>query len=74
MQILRDSAKQEQIQVEEKFRQLRIGRMNLLKSYKQQIIIIDNLRRQNTCLQKSKMIEITEKEFLKVLDWNFDEK
>lgn len=74
MQILRDSAKQEQIEVEEKIRQLRMGRMNLLKSYKQQIIMIDNLRRQNTCLQKAKMIEITEKEFLKVLDWNFDEK
>lgn len=36
--------------------------------------MIDNLRRQNICLQKAKMIEITEKEFLKVLDWNFDEK
>jgi hypothetical protein len=45
-----------------------------LKAYKQQIILIDNLRRQNVCLEKAKTLEITEKEFLKVLDWNFADK
>lgn len=48
--------------------------MDLLKAYKQQIILIDNLKRQNICLEKAKVLEIAEKEFLKVLDWNFIEK
>lgn len=68
---MKESAKQEKAIYEEKIRKLRKGRMELLKTYKQQIIIIDNLRRQNVCLEKTKTLEIAEKEFLKVLDWNF---
>lgn len=73
-QIMRESAKEERIAYEEKIRKLRKGRMDLLKAYKQQIILIDNLRRQNVCLEKAKVLEIAEKEFLKVLDWNFADK
>lgn len=68
---MRESAREERITYEEKIKKLRKGRMDLLKAYKQQIILIDNLRRQNVCLEKTKALEITEKEFLKVLDWNF---
>ena len=71
---MRESAKEERIAYEEKIRKLRKGRMDLLKAYKQQIILIDNLRRQNVCLEKAKALEIAEKEFLKVLDWNLSEK
>ncbi|KAL7048264.1 hypothetical protein ACKWTF_003292 [Chironomus riparius] len=72
--IMRESAKEERLAYEEKIRKLRKGRLDLLKAYKQQIILIDNLRRQNVCLEKAKALEITEKEFLKVLDWNFTDK
>jgi hypothetical protein len=68
---MKESTKEERIAYEEKIKKLKKGRMDLLKAYKQQIILIDNLRRQNICLEKAKALEITEKEFLKVLDWNF---
>lgn len=71
---MRESVKDERVAYEEKIRKLRKGRMDLLKAYKQQIILIDNLRRQNVCLEKAKALEIAEKEFLKVLDWNFTDK
>lgn len=71
---MRDAAKEERTACEEKIRKLRKGRVDLLKAYKQQIILIDNLRRQNICLEKAKALEIAEKEFLKVLDWNFADK
>ncbi|KAG5677311.1 hypothetical protein PVAND_007080 [Polypedilum vanderplanki] len=72
--IMRESAKEEKIAYEEKIKKLRKGRLDLLKAYKQNIILIDNLRRQNLCLEKAKALEIAEKEFLKVLDWNFTDK
>ncbi|CRL03066.1 CLUMA_CG016634, isoform A [Clunio marinus] len=72
--IMRETVKEEKIAYEEKISKLRKGRMDMLKAYKQQIILIDNLRRQNICLEKTKALEITEKEFLKVLDWNFSDK
>lgn len=67
---MRESAKQERVEYEEKINKLRKGRMDLMKAHKQQLLLIDNLRRQNICLEKAKALEITEKEFLKVLDWN----
>lgn len=71
---MRDTSREERLAYEEKIKKLRKSRMDLLKAYKQQIILIDNLQRQNVCLQKAKVLEIAEKEFLKVLDWNFMEK
>lgn len=71
---MHESAKEEKIANEEKLRKLRKGRMDLLKAYKHQIVLIDNLRRQNICLEKAKALEIAEKEFLKILDWNFADK
>jgi hypothetical protein len=71
---MRDTSREESLAYEEKIKKLRKSRMDLLKAYKQQIILIDNLQRQNICLQKAKVLEIAEKEFLKVLDWNFMEK
>jgi hypothetical protein len=70
---MNESAEKERIIFEEKMRNLRKGKADLLKAYKQQIILIDNLKRQNICLEKAKSLEICEKEFLKVLDWNFGE-
>lgn len=71
---MRDSSREERIAFEEKIKKLRKSRMDLLKAYKQQIILIDNLKRQNVCLEKAKLLDIAEKEFLKILDWNFIEK
>lgn len=72
LQIMRDSAKQERVEYEEKINKLRKGRLDLMKAHKQQLVLIDNLRRQNVCLEKAKALEITEKEFLRVLDWNMN--
>lgn len=69
---MRESAKEERVEFEEKTKKLRKGRSDLLKAFKQQLIYIDNLRRQNICLEKAKALEISEKEFLKVLDWNLN--
>lgn len=69
---MRESAKEERLEYDAKIKKLRKGRLDLMKAYKQQLILIDNLRRQNVCLEKAKALEITEKEFLKVLDWNLN--
>lgn len=69
---MRESAKEERVEYDEKIKRLRKGRLDLMKAYKQQLVLIDNLRRQNVCLEKTKALEITEKEFLKVLDWNLN--
>lgn len=67
----RESHQKEIRTFEDKLRNLQKSKLSLLKAYKQQIVLIDNLKRQNLCLQKAKVLEICEKEFLKVLNWNF---
>lgn len=49
---------------------LKKQRADLLNAYKKQLFLIDNLKRQNICLEHAKMMEFGEKEFSKVLEWN----
>lgn len=69
---MRESAKEERVEYDEKIKKLNLSSKKLKFAFKQQIILIDNLRRQNACLEKAKAMEIAEKEFLKVLDWNLN--
>lgn len=45
-------------------------RTGLLSAYKKQLFLLDNLKRQNLCLEQSKLLQLAEKDFMKVLDWN----
>ena len=55
---------------EKQIKQLRRHRFDLLAAYKKQLLLLDNLKRQVTCLEQSKLIDFAEKEFTKILDWN----
>ena len=49
---------------------LKKQRADLLNAYKKQLFLIDNLKRQNVCLEQAKLISMSEKEFTKLLDWD----
>lgn len=68
---MRESTQKEIRAYDEKLKNMQKGKIALMKAYKQQIVLIDNLKRQNMCMTKAKILEICEKEFLKVLNWNF---
>ncbi|EDV57031.1 testis-expressed protein 9 [Drosophila erecta] len=53
-----------------RIRALKRQRGDLLNAYKKQLYMIDNLKRQTSCLEQSAAIGFGEKEFNKVLDWN----
>ncbi|XP_030387167.1 uncharacterized protein LOC115633821 [Scaptodrosophila lebanonensis] len=55
---------------EKRIKALKRQRADLLNAYKKQLYLIDNLKRQTTCLEQSVGIGFGEKEFNKVLDWN----
>lgn len=45
-------------------------RNGLVAAYKRQLLLLDNLKRQNMCLQQAQLLEFVEQDFMKVLDWN----
>lgn len=55
---------------DKQIKSLKKQRADLLNAYKKQLFLIDNLKRQNICLEQAKMLEFSEKEFAKVLEWN----
>ncbi|KAM7344687.1 uncharacterized protein ACRADG_011310 isoform 2-T3 [Cochliomyia hominivorax] len=55
---------------DKQIKSLKKQRADLLNAYKKQLYLIDNLKRQNVCLEQAKMLEFEEKEFAKVLEWN----
>lgn len=65
----REQARSDKSCLEKQLRQLRKQRVTLITAYKQQLLLLDNLRRQNLCLEESKMLEFSEKEFTKILNW-----
>lgn len=66
---IRDKARSERNGLEKQIKELRKQRITLLTAYKQQLLLLDNLKRQNLCLEQAKMIEFSEKEFTKILNW-----
>lgn len=65
----REKARQEKDLAEKQIKQLRRQRLSLITAYKQQLLLLDNLNRQNLCLEEAKMLEFSEKEFTKILNW-----
>nr|XP_016930442.1 testis-expressed protein 9 [Drosophila suzukii] len=57
-------------QRDSRIRALKRQRADLLNAYKKQLYLLDNLKRQTTCLEQSAAIGFGEKEFNKVLEWN----
>ncbi|XP_017015324.2 testis-expressed protein 9 [Drosophila takahashii] len=57
-------------QRDSRIRALKRQRGDLLNAYKKQLYMIDNLKRQTSCLEQSAAIGFGEKEFNKVLEWN----
>uniref|UniRef100_A0A1I8MWS5 Testis-expressed sequence 9 protein n=1 Tax=Musca domestica TaxID=7370 RepID=A0A1I8MWS5_MUSDO len=55
---------------EKQIKGLKKQRADLLNAYKKQLFLIDNLKRQNICLEQAKMLEFGEKEFSKILEWD----
>lgn len=67
---LKDSTRLEKENQEKQIKSLKKQRSDLLEAYKKQLYLIDNLRRQNICLEQAKLLKFGEKELSKVLDWN----
>lgn len=67
---LKDASRAEKDSQEKQIKSLKKQRSDLLEAYKKQLYLIDNLRRQNICLEQSKLLKFGEKELSKVLDWN----
>lgn len=42
---------------------------DLIAAYKKQMLLVDNLKRQNALLEQAKLVQITEQEFMRCLDW-----
>lgn len=42
---------------------------DLIAAYKKQMLLVDNLKRQNALLEQSKLIQIIEHDFMRCLDW-----
>lgn len=55
---------------EDQIKNLSKQRTGLISAYKKQLLLLDNLKRQNLCLEQSKLLQLAEKDFMKVLDWN----
>lgn len=41
----------------------------LIAAYKKQMLLIDNLKRQNVLLEQTKLVQIAEQDFMRCLDW-----
>lgn len=63
-------ARQERLFFEEQSATMAKQRLKLLAAYKKQLLLLDNLKRQNICLKQAKLIQFSEKDFAKLLDWN----
>ncbi|XP_055921243.1 leucine-rich repeat and coiled-coil domain-containing protein 1 [Eupeodes corollae] len=66
---VRESIRNETEAKDKQIKSLKKQRADLLNAYKKQLFLIDNLKRQNLCMEQSKMVAFGEKEFNKVLDW-----
>lgn len=65
----RDGARLEKDRAERQVKHLRKQRVSLIAAYKHQLLLLDNIQRQNVCLEEAKMLEFSEKEFTKILNW-----
>lgn len=61
---------QERTSLENQIKELKKERMQMLNAFKKQLLRIDQLKRQNSCFDEEKLIEIAEREYLKLLKWS----
>lgn len=45
-------------------------RAGLIAAYKKQMYLLDNLKRQNVCLEQAKLVEFVERDFVRMLESN----
>lgn len=64
-----DNHKQERNLFNAQIKQLSQQRHELINAYKNQLLLLDNLKRQNTCLEQSKLIQVVERDFIKMLNY-----
>lgn len=61
---------QERTSLENQIKELKKERMQMLNAFKKQLLRIDQLKRQNSCFDEERLIEIAEREYLKLLKWS----
>lgn len=55
---------------EKQIKILKKQRLDLISGYKKQMMLLNNLKKQNLCLEQAKLIDFSEKEFTKILEWS----
>lgn len=70
---LQGTMQQERKFYENQLKMMQKQRADLIAAHKKQLLLLDNLKRQNTCLEHAKLLQIGEKEFTRILDWKPDE-
>lgn len=63
-----DASKKEYNLFSAQIKKLGQQRQDLIGAYKNQLLLIDNLKRQNMCLEQSKLVQIVERDFIKMLN------
>lgn len=67
---LQSSLQQERTFYENQLKINQKQRNDLIAALKKHMLLIGNLKQQNVCLTQAKCIQMSESEFLKILDWN----
>ncbi|XP_063697829.1 testis-expressed protein 9 [Culicoides brevitarsis] len=67
---IRFSKTQERATLEGQIKELKRERMQMLNAFKKQLLRIDQLKQQNNCFDEEKLIEIAEREYMKLLKWS----
>lgn len=70
---IRFTKTQESSSLEGQIKELKKERMQMLNTFKKQLLRIDQFKRQNSCFDEEKLIEIAEREYLKLLKWTSDD-
>lgn len=64
-----DTLKKERNCFNAQIKQLGQQRLELIGAYKNQLLLLDNLKRQNMCLEQGKLIQAVERDFIKMLNY-----
>lgn len=55
---------------EKQIKILKKQRLDLISGYKKQMMLLNNLKKQNLYLEQAKLIDFSEKEFTRILEWS----
>lgn len=62
--------KADQRHAESQLKTMSDQRAGLIAAYKKQLYLLDNLKRQNVCLEQAKLLDFVERDFVRMLDTN----